>query len=824
MGIGRVRAVSRRFRTALGAALLLLLPAAASAQSEPPSGTGSTKLLTAPAEKYAMAPGGVDMRTGRYVYSENDLAIGGEDGLALARITAPAVRGHVNPFANFSHAWDVMLTEKRVNIFEGNDSHNSGQDFRINVHFGGRSETFQSRTTDYGFIQLSRGAFASLTFAGDRAGPNVVYTFQAADGTVATFRPLGGGDCSDAYRCAYVSQIVDPDGTRLSFDYANDGGAGGAHLRAVTSSRGYLLLFEHLGGNLVSRACVINLAVTPRPADNLCPAGAPAANYSYVVANGATRLASVASPSGRTSGFTYGSANGVATMGFVKPGATAPWLTNLLGGWPDEDGMTQEIVGAQTFADGQSYNYYFEPTPDADNRAPSIAGGWFEDGAGDRTSLDYEFPALPRSFSSSFTPDQPNGGYPYVNYGDVVLQATSGPVTVTDPLGRVTTNHYCDPAAEAGLPLSEHQRCIVTLLQWTIDPDGIKTVLSYDGWRNVREVRRKSKDGSLPDIVTSAAYACINPKSCAKPTSFTDPNLKTTDYTYAPEHGGVLTETGPAVPTRQADGSIADVRPQKRYIYALRHAWIRDPLGGSGYVQAEPGTWLLTGESFCRTSAATGNPASPCARIGDEVATVYDYGPDSGPNTLMLRGTAVTADGATLRTCYAYDERGYKVSETGPGANLASCPASAPAAAAAYTTSYRYDADGRQTGTISPDPDGAGPLTFPAVRNTYDSAGQLQTVEQGELAGRQCLRCIGPKDRRGGDRDRYGALDDPLQLRQCGPACLHRQADEPRHLLRRVQCLHCRPAGRLRARPDHSQRLRQGRAAPPGARGGRHRG
>ncbi len=58
---------------------------------------------------------------------------------------------------------------------------------------------------------------------------------------------------------------------------------------------------------------------------------------------------------------------------------------------------------------------------------------------------------------------------------------------------------------------------------------------------------------------------------------------------------------------------------------------------------------------------------------GDEVVTTYDYGPDSGPNNLFLRGVAVTADGVTLRTCYGYDANGHKTYETKPRAGLASC-------------------------------------------------------------------------------------------------------------------------------------------------------
>src|SRR4051794_40418563 len=64
----------------------------------------------------------------------------------------------------------------------------------------------------------------------------------------------------------------------------------------------------------------------------------------------------------------------------------------------------------------------------------------------------------------------------------------------------------------------------------------------------------------------------------------------------------------------------------------------------------------------------------------------------------------------------------------------AGLPAAAEAQSGApFTTYFRYDAMHRLTGTISPDPDGAGPLHYMAVRNTYDGAGRLTRVEKGEL-------------------------------------------------------------------------------------------
>jgi len=54
-----------------------------------------------------------------------------------------------------------------------------------------------------------------------------------------------------------------------------------------------------------------------------------------------------------------------------------------------------------------------------------------------------------------------------------------------------------------------------------------------------------------------------------------------------------------------------------------------------------------------------------------------------------------------------------------------------------FTSGTRYDAMRRVVGTISPDPDGSGPLHYAAVRNTYDADGRLTKVETGELSSWQ---------------------------------------------------------------------------------------
>ena len=66
-------------------------------------------------------------------------------------------------------------------------------------------------------------------------------------------------------------------------------------------------------------------------------------------------------------------------------------------------------------------------------------------------------------------------------------------------------------------------------------------------------------------------------------------------------------------------------------------------------------------------------------------------------------------------------------------ASLASPGALAQSSPASFTTYHRFDALGREVGTILPDPDGAGPLTYLATRSTYDADGRATMVESGFL-------------------------------------------------------------------------------------------
>lgn len=199
-------------------------------------------------------------------------------------------------------------------------------------------------------------------------------------------------------------------------------------------------------------------------------------------------------------------------------------------------------------------------------------------------------------------------------------------------------------------------------------PAGIITQYGYDTRGNLENITRTPSSGS-GNIVESAVYptTCTNIVTCNEPTSVTDANGNTSAFSYDPVHGGVLTITGPAV----ANPAGTQVQPQIRRTYVQLNAWYLSSAGAMTE-DANP-IWVLSTESYCMT----GPPASSgsgCALPNDQVVTSYDYGPASGPNNLLPRGKAVTAQGRTLQTCYGHDENGNRIWETSPNANPSSCP------------------------------------------------------------------------------------------------------------------------------------------------------
>lgn len=238
------------------------------------------------------------------------------------------------------------------------------------------------------------------------------------------------------------------------------------------------------------------------------------------------------------------------------------------------------------------------------------------------------------------------------------LRTTSQTISYTD--GRTRILNIIQPDGTGYYWADDHEN----RLSHIAHADGTTTRYTYDARGNVIEERREPiSTSSMADIVRTASYPvnCTNRVICNKPVSTTDGNGNTTDYTYDPVHGGLLSITGPAV---------EGVRPQTRYTYVQRYARIRTSSGG--YTNASSPIWVMATQSYCRNSAWTG---SVCAG-GDEVVTSYDYGPSGGatPNNLWVRSITVTAGGQSRRTCMTYDRFGHLLTETEPAGALSACP------------------------------------------------------------------------------------------------------------------------------------------------------
>lgn len=356
--------------------------------------------LNAPsAEKVAVTPGGVDIRTGRPAYSKTDLSIGSGGGaITLSRITPTKIPGHVSPFGNFAHNWDIVLAIR--NSLPDQSTYQC--DYIANVSFGGRSQTFEKLyLQDSAFRQKSQNDFTRLTTSNGST-----YTYQATDGTIAVFNAISTS-CSGSVNTALatVSYVIEPDGTRFDFEYT------GSSLAAVTSSRGYALLLEYGaagGGSRITKACVLNLGSAAKPTSNVCPATALAtATYTYAGIDAQVTLASAIQPDGNAESFTYASVTPNVTyeMGFKKPGQSTAWKTNTMGYTLTSEGETEPYVKSQSFADGSGFAYGYDFTPSTldpsgnSNSYDTIAGGAYTNALGQTIEVRYDFPITPASYN-----------------------------------------------------------------------------------------------------------------------------------------------------------------------------------------------------------------------------------------------------------------------------------------------------------------------------------------------------------------------------------------------------------------------------------------
>jgi len=254
-------------------------------------------------------------------------------------------------------------------------------------------------------------------------------------------------------------------------------------------------------------------------------------------------------------------------------------------------------------------------------------------------------------------------------------------------------------------------------LNHSFEPLGNYTAYPKDARGNVTMVRDFANSiGGVPGSVITretATYpaSCTNPVTCNQPTATADALGNTTDYTYDATHGGLLTVTGP-----DPDGAGPLGRPQTRYTYSqVTASYIQSP-GGSP-TPAPTSVWRLSQISSCATSAWNGSACA--AGASDETRTTIAYGTN---NRLVTQVSSGSGDGALTSTATStYDDIGNLLTVDGP------------LSGAADTTRVRYDNARQRVGVIGPDPDGAGSLKHRATRFTYNTDGQITSVEQGTV-------------------------------------------------------------------------------------------
>lgn len=439
------------------------------------------------------------------------------------------------------------------------------------------------------------------------------------DGTLIEYAyPPGyfGGQSEEASMCA--AKITKPNGEVLT--YHNKEVTLGCRTQSIVSNRGYQIKYEYNhSGYQQSRSKIIlinNAYEYCDPTADSCTLTMPWPSVS---------LPATATNGVRTYSNHLGQAWAVSATSLLSPGETTPSLQ-----WTTQSYVPANVVGSWSWRvtsmtrAGQTWTYSY-PSSDA------VLGG--TTGQLLRIQDPLGKAARYRRSMGDAGGNPSSGEYEYPS----VLTSS------VNELGNVRKYTYDSQWSLTGVEL----------------PEGNKHVATYNAYGDLLTHTIQPKPGSgLANIVTSASYT----NCCNKPDSTTDGRNNTTSYTYDPTHGGILTETAPA----DSNG----LQAVKRYAYVQRYAWVKNSVGS--YSQAATPIWVLSTEKTCRTSATVSGSCG--AGSADEVTVSYDYGPNSGPNNLWVRGKVVTAGGVSLRACYGYDAVGNKISETSPRAGLTSCP------------------------------------------------------------------------------------------------------------------------------------------------------
>lgn len=238
----------------------------------------------------------------------------------------------------------------------------------------------------------------------------------------------------------------------------------------------------------------------------------------------------------------------------------------------------------------------------------------------------------------------------------------SGTTTVTNPLNEVTyvkyntDKDYVTESRDPNNHTTYYQYDSGDRLSKIIFPEGNSVSYIYDARGNITRETQTSKDQSAT-IIRQASYpaTCADAVLCNLPTHTIDGNGGRTDFEYPPTAARTV-----YYPKAGTTAIVEGTRKPTRILL---------PSDANGVRQELRNTYQ---DGMLIRSAECGTTAN-CVGTSDEIVTQYDYGGTTLTRRLVF-GKAVTAEGATLRTCYGYNGRGQVVSETPPKAEISACP------------------------------------------------------------------------------------------------------------------------------------------------------
>jgi len=565
-----------------------------------------------------MSPHGVDLQQGTFAKQGVDLTIG---PLSVDHYIRSKIPGPLN---------GIMAPSAIATSLQGHSNNYQTVGVHIqNIYIGTLRLTFHVHSTSGNFLAFDS---ANTGWKMVRNGTQFVLTNKSGD--IYLF------DTHSAIPSLsrLLSKHTSPNGDELTYAYDST-----ARLINVKSNRGYAVVLQYTSNSVI--ACGVNLAATVMPSS--CSGSTYKVTYGK---NSSGQVSSITGLDGSVVTISYG-ANGPTCVSL--PNSSTCAIQNTYGtNVPSLAINVQGQVISQATAAGETWAY-------------GHVG--IENNPGDYVP---GFGEIRRSFGY-MTP--PGIGGTTATFGNGFVESIVAPEGTTTYEYAMTDAYAIYVGGFNGNWTGPHYYSVYP--QRITYPEGNSIYFTRDYADNVIGRAEVAKPGSgLASNVTAWKYPtpykwsinwqtglfdiCAGPEVlCDKPTKVTDPNGNVTDFTYDATHGGMLTKT---------EAAVNGTRPQTRYTYVQRNA--RDVNGTA----LTPPVWVLASEEYCKTTAASG---SGCAGgASDEVVTTYDYGPTTGPNNLLLRGTVVDPTGLNLRTCYTYDQYGRKISETQPLGTGSSCP------------------------------------------------------------------------------------------------------------------------------------------------------